>query len=316
MGKNTIGVCASCGTELSFEEQAPIGDPAKELGVCLSCGGSAYDPVPSAPWLFVLGVPDPEMIAIRDYLTQCRCAWVWGTHNGKVLTPETARNADPRAPEADWGPVQLIWVECCPAGQVPDIDHHFPGDPGFGKGPENYWDGSSLGQVWNILAGYGIIYGGFPSFREVQADLRIVAAADHCLRDAYAGRCPAVSQDDVAEFRIRTRARHQGRSEAAVMADIEAAMRVLCQAPVLDLTADSGFEVKDIRGLGPIPELPEAACRLGTPFLAHVGDKIVLQVADSSLARVFMECWAPAQELIRIYGDPARGFAGGYLRSE
>lgn len=29
--------------------------------------------------------------------------------------------------------------------------------------------------------------------------------------------------------------------------------------------------------------------------------------------RAFMAEWAPAQGLVDIYGDPARGFAGGYM---
>ena len=34
---------------------------------------------------------------------------------------------------------------------------------------------------------------------------------------------------------------------------------------------------------------------------------------DSEQVRAFIDAWAPAQGLVGVYGDPARGFAGGYL---
>ena len=66
-----------------------------------------------------------------------------------------------------------------------------------------------------------------------------------------------------------------------------------------------------------IPELPEAAAREGIPFTAKVKDrdgreKVVLQAASPELVRRFL-----AGEIITgltgLYGDPARGFAGGYV---
>src|SRR5690606_28872667 len=68
-----------------------------------------------------------------------------------------------------------------------------------------------------------------------------------------------------------------------------------------------------------VPELPEAAAREGVAFLALTTDrdgrgKIVLGGhATSETVQAFMTEWAPALRLVDIYGDPARGFAGGYL---
>jgi len=63
-----------------------------------------------------------------------------------------------------------------------------------------------------------------------------------------------------------------------------------------------------------VPELPEAAAREGIAFLATVTDrdgrrKVVLQAASPEQVEAFLRDY-PAQDK---YGDPARGFAGGYL---
>jgi hypothetical protein len=68
----------------------------------------------------------------------------------------------------------------------------------------------------------------------------------------------------------------------------------------------------------PIPELPEAAVREGICFLSVVTDrdsrkKVVCQSGSPDQIRAFLDNWAPAHGLIDTYGDPARGFAGGYL---
>src|SRR5690606_30679244 len=72
-----------------------------------------------------------------------------------------------------------------------------------------------------------------------------------------------------------------------------------------------------------IPELPDAAAREGVAYLATVSvdgsgrecrPKIVLGGCTTpEMVRAFLEDWAPAHGLVDCYGDPARGFAGGYL---
>ncbi len=64
-----------------------------------------------------------------------------------------------------------------------------------------------------------------------------------------------------------------------------------------------------------IPELPEAAVREGIAYLAIVKDrggreKVVLGSASPEQVQWFLDHY-PAVEK---YGDPARGFAGGYLK--
>ena len=80
----------------------------------------------------------------------------------------------------------------------------------------------------------------------------------------------------------------------------------------------------DLRGLpgGTIAEAPEAAARLGCAIIALTterdGRKKVVLTGDSDGApvRAFLGGWATSEGLTGVYGDHARGFAGGYLPAE
>jgi len=118
------------------------------------------------------------------------------------------------------------------------------------------------------------------------------------------------------KWRLAVRASFQGRSPEDVIADVERARAALREAPQINLGA--GVAVRDMRGIF-VPELPEAAIRDGVAYLATVTDpegrtKIVLGGHTTpETVRAFLSEWAPAQGLVETYGDPARGFAGGYL---
>lgn len=80
-------------------------------------------------------------------------------------------------------------------------------------------------------------------------------------------------------------------------------------------------EYADLRGHHRIDMLPEAACYHRIPYLARVREpsgreKIVLQAAPqgSDLIPRFL-AGQIVPDLVEHYGDPARGFAGGYTRS-
>jgi hypothetical protein len=181
----------------------------------------------------------------------------------------------------------------------------------------------------------GFELGGSESWHVVPADFVLTAAADHCLGAAYRGKCPGVDPDALMRWRAESRARYQRRSVEAILADVERAKEALQNARRLDLVPGvpccqhldcpecagygtvGGVNVRDMRGQH-VPELPEAATRLGLGYVADVRDgrdgrrKIVCS-GDAEQVRAFLEVWAPAQGLLDLYGDPARGFAGGYV---
>ena len=241
------------------------------------------------------------------------------------------------------------------------VDHHRPGDPGYGLPPERFLEGSSIGQVFRLLATAGNLpwesigsslpvgewgkdpFSGLPAVITeshgsprgdgddsngqgciVPAALLLVAAADHCLEAAYRGKCPGVDPDALMQWRAHSRAEFQKRPVADVLADIGVARERLRDASweyhenedQTGLVRGVQCEYADLREES-IPELPEAAAREGIPFLSSVTDrdgrkKVVLMASPPDLISRFM-AGKIIPYLVDYYGDPARGFAGGYV---
>lgn len=288
--------------------------------------------------------PDPESEAIRALADQCG-----------IPTAQTWAEA-----EAHGGVILAVEREDWPA-TVPDrvvrIDHHAPGDPGYGRPPAEYLPASSLGQVVAELARLAALRdvawpadacdeapesglawtgtdwvvrveatwdqpcgphccGSVGGSRYIPTEILLVAAADHCLGAAYRGECPGVDPDELVRWRAESRAQYQRRPVAELLADLAATTEALCLAPRLTLA--EGLEpVADMRRDTPWPELPDAAARLGVGYVSGplIGpDRRPKWTCSGTAEQVaaWMREWAPAQRIVGIYGDPVRGFAGGY----
>jgi len=264
--------------------------------------------------LWILGAPDPEMVAIETLLKEAGEEIRYATVGGKRVHSSNAYLMDCGSEMPDLRePITVVLVECDGAAirQAEaeaqncclHVDHHRPGDPGYGKPPAEYWMASSIGQVYTILHPY-------PEPAYV-SPLLVIAAADHCLAAAYRSECPGVEPDELMKWRVETRAKFQNRSTDDILVDVEAARKKLLGAPEI------GLGIKDMTG--PItPELPEAACREGAAYIAVVVEKsgrhkMVLGSASESQVVWFVQEYAQQIGLAEVYGDPARGFAGGYL---
>jgi hypothetical protein len=115
----------------------------------------------------VLGASDPEMQEIENLLKSVGIPVMYATAGGKRCHPGNAYKADP----LDLGslnevPKEAWLVECqpqfvvdtsCRTSEMPEdiptvvVDHHRPGDPGYGAEPKEFLKGSSLGQVISLL---------------------------------------------------------------------------------------------------------------------------------------------------------------------
>ena len=338
--------------------------------------------------LWILGASDPEMELIEELLREAGEQVRYAAIGDRRIIHDQAYRMDPISEPLPWGG-QVILVECDHSSPWPldakdeampyrliqrngvhdedatdedylriyRVDHHRPGDPGYGRPPSEFMPASSVGQVIELLALYGLLpadwrradfrtgYGPGGSLyleRGAKAKWAVVefnpeddvwswvtyvpdtfvlaAAADHCLAAAYRGECPGVDPDKLMSWRIRTRAAHQGRPEADVRKDVERAREILRRAPRIKLDPQrEDTYMADLSGVeGLIPELPEAAARDGVCFIALAPPspdgrvKVVCQSGTPEQIRAFMEVWAPYYGLRDIYGDPARGFAGGY----
>jgi len=113
--------------------------------------------------LWVLGAPDPEMHLVEALLTAAGCRFVYaGAQDGARVHPGNAyKAAADRLPPLKSS--KLALVECGFTDPLPNdldvvvIDHHRPGDPGFGQGPARFFEASSVGQVLTEL-GVALVY--------------------------------------------------------------------------------------------------------------------------------------------------------------
>lgn len=107
--------------------------------------------------IWILGAPGPEMAAIETLLLECGETVAYAldargerVHPGNAYAPECTWHDS--APEADWWD-SIYTVECEPTTRDRIvIDHHRPGDRGYGRPPSEFLAASSIGQVVAELA--------------------------------------------------------------------------------------------------------------------------------------------------------------------
>lgn len=263
--------------------------------------------------VFVLGAADPEMRAIESLLSASGAPFVHAAVGKQRVYPANAYKAKvPRAAaEALRRGDRVYLVECVAHAplQALRIDHHHPGDPGYGHPPAQFWEASSIGQTVRALVNDV----GVPV--AVTGEMRMVAAADHCLGAAYRGECPGIDPEALMRWHVASRAGYEKRTENAVRQDVDATREVLREVPRIELAP--GLFAADVRGY-PVAELLLAAARDGQCCLSAVKardgrTKIGCLVGSQAQISAFMQDWAPAHHLVDIYGDSMRGFAGAYV---
>ncbi len=155
--------------------------------------------------LWILGAADVEMAAIEQLLEKAGEHVTYAAIGHDRCHPGNAyRFTSPCGRGVDYDEVYLVrcdhapikegWVT--PRTRVVRIGHHRPGDPGYGKPPEEFLAASAIGQIVTHL---GLIYhesynvndgeqpvktGWYNDDWELlitDKELKHVAAADHCL---------------------------------------------------------------------------------------------------------------------------------------
>lgn len=258
---------------------------------------------------FVLGAQDPEMREIERVVQNAGFARAHAAHAGRRCTPQTAYAANGvvlLGADAVARPVLLppkaptVFVECRLRGFEPvvRIDHHHPGDPGWGVPPERYLEGSSLGQVLRLLE------------RGADETQRLLAASDHCLTAAYQGQCPGVDPNELLFLRASWQAKISGRTLSDVIDGI------LTAAKRVRRHHDS--ELGEARFLDPTQmpsDLPEGAAYAGLPvrYRALQPEGVLKEMfkggTPEAVAAFMAEHRAAGRE---VYGNPYRGYAGAY----
>ncbi len=262
--------------------------------------------------VFILGASDPEMEEIVSLLRERGEKFYFATSDGRRVHPGNAYKADPVNFDDD----EIILVECEPEEILSPvkarIDHHRPGDPGYGLPASEFWQASSLGQFCKFL---GI---------EPSHDQAVLAAMDHAPAAAIRGECPGVSAHQVLDRKIKEIAKWTNHDAWEVRDKVGYYHSRLMNAPLIQIGQSV---VSDLRseylGEGYSVNLlaAQVAALAGgyTVLLRHrdkEGDSEKWSIAGHATPeciQVFKDTWAPAQRLTNIYGVPSRGYAGGYL---
>jgi len=205
------------------------------------------------------------------------------------------------------------------------------------------------GYIYRVGSNYEVVIdghcqpeGAYYYASEIPQDLVMIAAADHCLGSAYRGECPGVDPETLLAWRVADRARFQRRSEGELRADIERARALLRSAPLVEVglhhhTRDHDWSrsvcdgcavdlptVRDMRGPTPVPELVEASMMEAAEYMSgplldpkDPGREKFTVSARPETVKMWLEYYAPTVlGLEDLYGDPSRGFGGGYRQTQ
>jgi hypothetical protein len=258
---------------------------------------------------FVLGAQDPEMREMQRALAASSYPVLYAAHHGRRCSPQTAYQAsEVLQARADARPhpgillpkAPAVFVECTLAGREPAmrIDHHHPGDPGYGCPPSEYLQGSSLGQLLKLLE------------RDPSETQRLLAAGDHCLSAAYRGECPGVDPHELLFLRASWRAKASSRTLGDVMEGIFDAVKRVRRCYDSELDESRFLDPTEIP-----PDLPEAAAYEGVPVRYRdllprgVLKEMYKGGAPDAVERFMQEHRERGRS---VYGNPYRGYAGAY----
>jgi hypothetical protein len=183
---------------------------------------------------------------------------------------------------------------------ITTLDHHRPGDRGYGRPPAEYLTASSIGQVLMYCAPQlmALYHAGCEQpepFLSNENDslgcrncnavvyvvprLRLIAAADHCLGAAYRGQCPGVDPNELMVWRAESRAQFQRRATEMVLADIERARAIVQRAKNLDAVTEDGYPTG--KGLG-VTNAPRGIANLLHPDKRWLVDGVIPELPEAA----------------------------------
>jgi len=261
--------------------------------------------------IFLLGPDTPEMREIARVAERAEHMVQYATHRGQRVHPGNANESDALA-DVKEGDV-LVCVACRPRVTpkkltVVYIDH--TQSKGSRRKPSNFWDASSVGQVYTRL-----------SLRPSQ-EVKVLAAMSYCFNAALQGECSGISRQEVLDCKIREIAATHGVSAREVQVRIqECAQRLkTCQSPVGLGVIDArkcylgeGYSL-DLLCMQVAVSLTGKAALLRHRDRRGEPEKVSLTGnVSSELIRLFVKEWAPGEGLKRVYSDLERGYAGGYM---
>ena len=287
---------------------------------------------------FVLGAADPEMVAIKNALVGVYATYDFKPNvaqamlSDKPVLPATAYNAArveyldkdiacyiTRKENGYYGinDTDVCFAECL----IPEvgkssnyvIDHHNPGDPGFDGKPEQYWESSSIGQVYRLLQSRGAS----PAILDTAfgKNRYYIAAADHSPSHAFKGLCPGIDPYYLLQMRASQGAEFLGISREEWLERLAIARDALASLPMVETPyGNYAVATETINFLNHASMVDAATVEYrmeGNP--RDPRRKVGLLGAEPDLIRHWMETAIDVYD--DVYGSPERGYCGAYVRS-
>ncbi len=179
---------------------------------------------------FLLGAEDPEMNIIESILKEMKYNYQYATVDKTIVHPSNAYFAD----DINCDLESIVFVECDISGNFKSkglsIDHHASGDYGFKKNYKQFLEASSIGQLFKLILKFDhekaidvfeleteqknsqhkdYYYENNSWKLDLKSKTIIIpqsivdtAAIDHCLLDAYRGRCKGIDVESLLNNRI------------------------------------------------------------------------------------------------------------------
>lgn len=277
-------------------------------------------------FLFVLGAADPEMMFIERAVLAAGLDVEHAMADRKRVTPANAYKCDPPSRVTSH---RLVFIECRPRGITRAeieglgdvvVDHHNPGDPGFGRPETAAFEASSVGQLAVLMqsqiqglprsegAEFEALFDALTTARAVAVgclDHNLPATLAHRTR-ANAGLALDVYAESWADEELAAILGRKPIPAAEVLAGIERDREAVRTTPCLTI---GGRAVRDLTALptGTLPWAPAAASLEGCAYLALAPSRpgvppTVVLGGDTTPACVeaFM---AAGREAVKAYRD-------------
>lgn len=282
--------------------------------------------------IFILGAPDLEMNVIENILKAIGVDYLFASPDGvKRVTALNAYSEGLRFIPGHSGgntvpvsntPQEPLWimVECGGydiTGGVLKIDHHYPGDSGYDKDHFQHWEGSSIGQVSTLLQSLGYVW--YWQSITGGVDPRIISASDHYPAHAIKGWVPDVSPKDLIDFRVSMLSAKYSVPSSEIMRRLKRNVRAIHRHfPTRKLGGELLYMVPSNNRLDMLTDSAFLACvpvEVKYPCKVTGAARISLISCTSEIGvRTWME--EMQDKVTGLYGNPLRGYAGGYLKGE
>lgn len=262
--------------------------------------------------VFVLGGMDTEMGAIIDLLTIRGLQYTRARDSrGRVVSRSDAYDThEPKLAR------NQVWVECRPRNYSNTemlslgyklVDHHNEGDPGYNQPASRYWEASSIGQVCKLIG------------EARSPKLEMIAAADHCLHQAYNNGCHPIKREALLAFRL-------GNYREGMRLAKQRFQKTVDYMKANRTTEFNGVmlaNVDALHGTNMSFFVTDASAYANIPFISmrYKEDKGNTKVFIGSASRKTIDHFlnggaSQFGETLRVYGDPSRHFAGAYVKRD